>query len=108
MTRAADRLRHRILIALGDGGNSDMAERIRLWLQEQYLPGALLGMKGAAEMLGLKGSNALAMRLRRGHPLHFVAEIDGNKLTTRDLVEEYVEILPSWHPNGDDERQEAS
>src|SRR4249919_2130682 len=114
MTRAADRLRHRILVALQDCENADIAERVRLWLQENYLPGALLGMKGAARHLGLfdpdgnPSSNALSMRLKRGHPLQFVAEIDGNRITTRDLVEEYAEILPSWQPGSHDVSQEAS
>jgi hypothetical protein len=48
------------------------------------------------------------MRLRRGHPLQFVAEIDGNRITTRDLLDEYVEILPDWDPTGDHAAQEAS
>jgi hypothetical protein len=108
VTRAADRLRHRILVALGDGGNAEMAERLRLWQQEQYLPASLFGMKGAAHYLGLRDSNTLSMRLRRGHPLQFVAEIDGNRITTRDLLDEYVEILPDWDPTGDHAAQEAS
>ncbi|HKN44649.1 MAG TPA: hypothetical protein VJW23_12070 [Propionibacteriaceae bacterium] len=91
-----------------------MAERIRIWLQEQYLPTALLGMKGAAAYLGLLdkdgrgSSNSLSMRLRRGHPLRFVAEIDGNRLTTRDLLDEYIEVLPDWGPKGDHDARRAS
>lgn len=108
MTRAADRLRQRILVAMGDGGNTEMAERVRVWLQEHYLPSALLGIKGAAEYLHLRDSNTLSMRLSRGHPLRFVAEIDGNRLTTKDLLDEYVEILPDWHAGRDDDAQEAS
>src|SRR5688572_12163638 len=104
---AADRLAKRLgQFALPPSTAGLIAE----WLYDVYLPEQIIGMKGAAEILGLPTSNTLTMRLARGHDLGLAVPIDGNRITTKDAVEAYGEIHPSAPPVSDDvsQQQEAS
>lgn len=53
----SDQLRKRVLIALGDGGTTEMADRIVHWLREEYASGVrpedLAGTSEVAAMLGV-------------------------------------------------------
>lgn len=85
------------------------------WFYEIYLPEQLLGMKEAAAYMGLlhfetrePNSNALTMRLARGHGPLIVKEIAKNRLTTKDACDAYLEKHPPRPMTRDDVSQEAS
>lgn len=52
----SDQLRHRVLIILGDGGTTDMADRVIHWLATEHVPGVrpedILGLSEVAGMIG--------------------------------------------------------
>ena len=98
---AADRLAKR-LEALEVATPLDVAH----FIYDEYLPTQIIGMKGAAEILGLPTSNTLTMRLARGHDLGLAVPIDGNRITTVDAVEAYGEMHPSAPPVSDDDSQQ--
>src|SRR5829696_3321423 len=110
---AIDRLAER-LRAIKDGRGGQMlnhweSDRVAHFIYEEYLPSQIIGMKGAAEILGLPTSNTLTMRLARGHDLGLAVPIDGNRITTKDAVEAYGEMHPSAPPVSDDvSHKEAS
>ena len=102
---AVERLASRLSERIG----SAPAREVAAFIYDDYLPEQIIGMKRAAELLGLPTSNTLTMRLARGHDLTIVAHIDGNRITTVDAVEAYAEIHPKPPAVGDDgTEQEAS
>jgi hypothetical protein len=109
--RLATRLRDGFTLTPGE------AERIARWFYDEYLPSQIIGMKGAADRIGLHhrdtglpNSNSLTMRLARGATLDLLVTIAGTRVTTVDAIDAYAEMHPPVKPVGDDvtQQKEAS
>jgi predicted DNA-binding transcriptional regulator AlpA len=87
-------LRHRILVALGDGGTMDMADRIVDLvgvLATEHLERELLGLHEVAELMGVS-TNTVSMRAARpgmNFPAPIVTLV-ATRIWSREQIEEWM------------------
>lgn len=86
----------------------DEADAVASFIYEDFLPSQIIGMKEAAERLGLATSNTLCMRLSRGDGPQIVAHVAKNRITTVDACDAYLEQHGKSAAISDDVRREAS
>ena len=113
---AIDRLANRLKSVTQQSLHPGQREEIARFIYEDYLPEQLLGMKEAAERIGLlhrdtglPNSNSLTMRLSRGADIGLLVKIAGQRVTTKDAIDAYAEMHPPVRPTRDDDsHKEAS
>ena len=112
---AIDRLSARLRVA-DETLSERQAHVVACYIYNDYLPSQLLGMKEAAERIGLlhrdtglPNSNSLTMRLSRGADIDLLVKIAGQRVTTKDAIDAYAEMHPPVKPTRDDDsHKEAS